>query len=84
MDPDLLFRIGSVTKTFTVTVLLMLVDEGTLGLDDTIATYLDGVPNGDRITLVKKEWPVPETYPFGNDVVVPIRAGAPLSWCVQS
>lgn len=44
-----------------------------------------GLPrNGDRITLVKKEWPVPETYPFGNDVVVPIRAGATLSWCIQS
>jgi D-alanyl-D-alanine carboxypeptidase len=51
MEADLLFRIGSVTKTFTVTLLLMLVDEGRLGLDDTIATYLEGVPNGDRITL---------------------------------
>ncbi|MFF3935642.1 serine hydrolase domain-containing protein [Streptomyces phaeofaciens] len=51
MDPDLYMRIGSETKTFTVTALLQLVDEGKIGLDDTIGDYIDGVPNGDRITL---------------------------------
>ncbi|MGW6918288.1 serine hydrolase domain-containing protein [Kitasatospora sp. NPDC054939] len=44
-------RIGSVTKTFTVTGLLRLVDQGKVGLDDTIGKYIPGVPNGDRITL---------------------------------
>ena len=44
-------RIGSVTKTFTVTGVLQLVDEGKLGLDDPIAKYVDGVPSGDQITL---------------------------------
>ncbi|MFJ4470306.1 serine hydrolase domain-containing protein [Streptomyces sp. NPDC089424] len=51
MTPDLYTRIGSETKTFTVTALLKLVDEGRIGLDDTIGTYVEGVPNGDRITL---------------------------------
>ncbi|WP_214318265.1 serine hydrolase domain-containing protein [Nonomuraea sediminis] len=51
MTPDLNMRIGSVTKTFTVTALLELVDQGKVGLDDPIAKYVDGVPNGDRITL---------------------------------
>ncbi|WP_189943682.1 serine hydrolase domain-containing protein [Streptomyces aurantiogriseus] len=51
MTPDLYMRIGSETKTFTVTALLELVDEGRIGLDDTIDQYVDGVPNGDRITL---------------------------------
>ncbi|MFD3540349.1 serine hydrolase domain-containing protein [Streptomyces sp. NPDC058662] len=51
MTTDLYSRIGSETKTFTVTALLQLVDDGKVGLDDPIGTYVDGVPNGDRITL---------------------------------
>ncbi|MFE3639146.1 serine hydrolase domain-containing protein, partial [Streptomyces sp. NPDC059168] len=51
MAPDMYVRIGSETKTFTVTALLQLVDQGKAGLDDPIGRYVDGVPNGDRITL---------------------------------
>ncbi|MFF9768639.1 serine hydrolase domain-containing protein [Streptomyces sp. NPDC014636] len=51
MAPDLYMRIGSETKTFTVSALLQLVDQGKVGLDDPIGKYVDGVPNGDRITL---------------------------------
>ncbi|MEV6583473.1 serine hydrolase domain-containing protein [Streptomyces sp. NPDC051582] len=48
---DMNMRIGSVTKTFTVTALLQLVDQGKARLDDPIGKYVAGVPNGDRITL---------------------------------
>ncbi|MFZ3496805.1 serine hydrolase domain-containing protein [Streptomyces sp. 5.8] len=51
MTPGLGVRIGSETKTFTVTALLQLVDQGKLALDDPIGKYISGVPNGDRITL---------------------------------
>jgi D-alanyl-D-alanine carboxypeptidase len=51
MAADLSMRIGSETKTFTVTALLQLADRGRVGLDDPIAKYVDGVPNGSRITL---------------------------------
>ncbi|MEU2286989.1 serine hydrolase domain-containing protein [Streptomyces sp. NPDC013178] len=51
MRPDLFMRIGSETKTFTVTAVLELVDEGRIGLDDTIDKYVAGVPNGNKITL---------------------------------
>ncbi|MFJ2938349.1 serine hydrolase domain-containing protein [Streptomyces sp. NPDC087219] len=51
MFADTFIRIGSETKTFTVTALLKLVDEGRVGLDDPIAKYVRGVPNGHRITL---------------------------------
>ncbi|MFC9295331.1 serine hydrolase domain-containing protein [Streptomyces sp. NPDC057011] len=51
MRTDMHIRIGSETKTFTVTALLRLVDQGRIGLDDPIGTYVTGVPNGDRITL---------------------------------
>ncbi|MCF3178950.1 beta-lactamase family protein [Streptomyces polychromogenes] len=51
MKTDMNMRIGSVTKTFTVTALLRLVDQGKVGLDDPIGKYAAGVPNGERITL---------------------------------
>ncbi|MFJ5533474.1 serine hydrolase domain-containing protein [Streptomyces sp. NPDC093261] len=51
MAPDLRMRIGSETKTFTVTALLQLADRGRVGLDDPIGKYVDGVPGGNRITL---------------------------------
>ncbi|MEV5876476.1 serine hydrolase domain-containing protein [Streptomyces sp. NPDC052101] len=51
MAPDMYVRIGSETKTFTVTGLLQLVDQKKVALDDPIGMYIDGVPNGDRITL---------------------------------
>ncbi|GAA3058357.1 serine hydrolase domain-containing protein [Kitasatospora albolonga] len=51
MDPAMHFRIGSETKTFTITALLKLVDWGLVDLDAPISTYLDGVPCGDEITI---------------------------------
>ncbi|MER6099652.1 serine hydrolase domain-containing protein [Streptomyces sp. NPDC001728] len=51
MPVDTRIRIGSETKTFTVTALLRLVDEGKIRLDDPISDYIRGVPNGDDITL---------------------------------
>jgi D-alanyl-D-alanine carboxypeptidase len=51
MKTDFYSRIGSVTKTFTVTGILQLADQGKLGLDDPIAKFVDGVPQGDKITL---------------------------------
>ena len=51
MKPDFYHRIGSVTKTFTVTGVLQLADEGKVGVDDPIGKYIDGVPNGENITL---------------------------------
>ena len=40
-----------------------------------------GVPrNQDSITLVREEWDVPSSYPFGADELVPLRAGAKVGW----
>lgn len=44
-------RIGSITKTFTVTVLLQLADQKRLSLDDPVSKYEPFVPNGKNITL---------------------------------
>lgn len=48
---DFYSRIGSVTKTFTATALLQLVDSGEVGLDAPIADYLEGIPGGEAITV---------------------------------
>jgi D-alanyl-D-alanine carboxypeptidase len=51
MTGDLVWPIRSITKSFTVTALLQLADDGELDLDDTIDEWVDDVPDGDRITL---------------------------------
>ncbi|MEV5650295.1 serine hydrolase domain-containing protein [Nocardia sp. NPDC052254] len=45
------YRIASITKTFTATAALRLADQGKLSLDDHLSRYVDGIPNGDVITL---------------------------------
>lgn len=51
MQTDFYSRVGSLTKTFTVTAMLQLVDQGKLKLSDPISKYVPGVPSGDQITL---------------------------------
>ncbi len=52
MVSGLKFRIGSVSKTFTATVILQLVQEGRLSLDDKLESLLPGVvPAGAQISV---------------------------------
>lgn len=51
MTTDMHVRVGSVTKTFTVTLVMQLAEDGAVSLDDPIGKYIDGVPNGDAVTL---------------------------------
>src|SRR4051794_624342 len=51
MRPDDHVRIGSVTKAFVTTLVLRLAQEGRLRLDEPIANYVEGIPDGARITL---------------------------------
>jgi CubicO group peptidase (beta-lactamase class C family) len=44
--PDSLFQIGSITKVWTTTMIMQLVDEGRLSLDSTVAEVLPGVRLG--------------------------------------
>lgn len=39
--------------------------------------------NSDQITLVKQDWQAPTELPFGDDVIVPLRAGETLRWKVE-
>lgn len=47
------FEIGSVSKQFTATVILMLMEEGKLSLDDTIDKYVDGIPESWRVVTLR-------------------------------
>ncbi|WP_247828866.1 serine hydrolase domain-containing protein [Arthrobacter antioxidans] len=51
VDPAMQWPLRSITKSYTVTLVLQLVDEGVISLDDTIGEYVEGVTDGDRITL---------------------------------
>lgn len=52
MTPDMQLRLGSITKQFTSTAILMLVDEGKIRLDDDITRFLPDYPTkGKRITV---------------------------------
>jgi CubicO group peptidase (beta-lactamase class C family) len=45
-DPDMQYRIGSISKTLTAALVVQLRDEGKLGLDDPLDRHLPGVPVG--------------------------------------
>jgi D-alanyl-D-alanine carboxypeptidase len=45
------FRIGSVTKTFTATLILRLAEQRKLRLSDHIDRFVKGIPGGHRVTI---------------------------------
>jgi D-alanyl-D-alanine carboxypeptidase len=52
LAPDTPMRVGSITKQFTSTAILMLVDEGKVKLDDDISVYLPDYPtHGRKISI---------------------------------
>lgn len=69
MSTGLNMRIGSETKTFTVTGLLRLVDQGRLGLDDPVSKYVQDVPNGGNITLRQLADMRSGLFPYTSDQV---------------
>jgi CubicO group peptidase (beta-lactamase class C family) len=52
VTPDTVFKLASVTKQFTATAIMLLVEKGKVKLDDPIAQYLPGSPSKwDGITV---------------------------------
>ncbi|MGH8598969.1 MAG: serine hydrolase, partial [Gammaproteobacteria bacterium] len=52
IEPDMIFRIGSVTKQFTAVATLMLAEQGKLSLTDEITKFLPDYPTqGRKITI---------------------------------
>jgi len=43
-----------------------------------------GLPrNQGALTLQRREWTAPASYPFGAEELVPFRAGAPIAWMLR-
>ncbi len=51
LSSEHLFRIGSLTKTFTATIIMRLVQEGRLSLDAPVSTWIRGYPGLERVTI---------------------------------
>jgi CubicO group peptidase (beta-lactamase class C family) len=50
-DADTKYRIGSISKTFTATIIMRLVEEGRLRLETKLTKYYPEVPNADKISI---------------------------------
>jgi D-alanyl-D-alanine carboxypeptidase len=64
-QPNDPFRIGSITKTFTATALLQLVDQGQLSKSDPLSNWYPDFPNAEQITV---------------DDLLSMRSGIPDYW----
>ena len=53
LSPDSVFRLGSVTKQFTSMAIMMLVEQGKVGLQDPIDKYLPGYPMQGKVVTVE-------------------------------
>lgn len=87
LTPQHVFRIGSITKTFTAAAIVRLSATHQLSLDDSLSKYLPDFPNGAHITLaqllshtsgVSDNWDADPTKPLDTPALVKrIAAKAP-------
>ncbi len=82
---DSVFQIQSVTKTFTATAIMMLVEEGKVGLEDKLAKYLDGLPETwDGITIRHLLTHTSGIKDFINEPTVDLRKDIPPADVIES
>jgi D-alanyl-D-alanine carboxypeptidase len=49
--PDMRYSIGSISKQFTATAILLLQEQGKLSLDDVVGKYVPGLTRGEEVTI---------------------------------
>ena len=54
LTPDMLFEVGSITKTFTAAMILQMVQEQKLSLDDTLGYFFDQLVNIDPGVTIRQ------------------------------
>lgn len=50
-DSDTVYRIGSITKTYTSTMIMQLVEQGEISLSDHLSEFFPEIPKADKITV---------------------------------
>ncbi len=50
-NPETLYRIGSISKTFTAAIILQLVEEGKISLQTPLSNFYPQIPHAQRITV---------------------------------
>jgi CubicO group peptidase (beta-lactamase class C family) len=84
MQPDMVFRIGSITKQFTAVAILQLMEQGKLSLQDEITKYIPDYPTqAYKITIenllthtsgIKSYTNVPDFYKYVKEDLKPEEA----------
>lgn len=67
IDDQTRFRIASISKPFTATLILQLAEDGKLGLDDPLSEYYPEFPNADEISIEHLLYHRSGLYNFTND-----------------
>jgi CubicO group peptidase (beta-lactamase class C family) len=79
---EMRYAIGSVSKQFTATAVLLLAEEGTLSLDDKVAKWLPALTRADEVTIrqllsmtagYQDYWPQDYVFPKMLDPVRPMQ-----------
>lgn len=68
MNINNLYRTGSLTKTFTGTIILELIDEGKIKLNDKINIYLPNLPYSDIISIKQILNMTSGIFEYSNDI----------------
>lgn len=66
-DPDSIFRIYSVTKAFTSTLVFKLIELNKLSLSDPLSKFYPGFPHGDEITIEHLLTHTSGLYDYANE-----------------
>lgn len=86
--PDMIFRIGSITKQFTAVSILQLAEHGRLSLTDSIQKYIEYFPRkGQAITienLLTQTSGIPDYLNFEFNLPNPFRIDIPVKQIVDS
>lgn len=53
IEPNMVFRLGSITKQFTTVAILILAEQGKLALDDSITQFLPDYPTHDHLITIE-------------------------------
>ena len=79
IDNNTKFRIGSISKSFTATIIMQLIEEGKLKLDQTVDKFFKDIKNSDSITIEMLLHHRSGIHNFTDDPAYMSWSGKPIS-----